>query len=185
MTGASIANAGCGEVATKPAAFVGGRTQSFLVRAAYQPGRFALVSDDDRGGDKVVGLWSVKLTSLGNLATAGIPDGATLDWGYAQWHSDGTEIMNSGGRAPATGNFCLGVWAKTGPSSYKLNHVALSYDAVTGLLNGTVKLHEVIKLDNSGNHFSGTVTFDIFAPNGPQVGHLTGTITGDRITADQ
>jgi hypothetical protein len=29
-----------------------------------------------------------------------------IDAGFAQWHSDGTEIMNS--HAPATSNFCLG-----------------------------------------------------------------------------
>jgi len=36
----------------------------------------------------------------------GIPDGVPLDDGYATWHSDGTEIMNSG-RVPKTGSF---VW---------------------------------------------------------------------------
>jgi len=36
-----------------------------------------------------------------------IPDGAQLDFGYTQWHSDGTELMNSGGHAANTGNFCV------------------------------------------------------------------------------
>jgi hypothetical protein len=47
--------------------------------------------------------------------------------GFSQWHSDGTEILNSS-RPPATSNFCLGVWEKTGPFAYKLNHFALSSD---------------------------------------------------------
>src|SRR5580704_2977875 len=32
-----------------------------------------------------------------------------LQFGYAQFHSDGTEFYNSGGFAPATQNYCLGV----------------------------------------------------------------------------
>jgi len=48
----------------------------------------------------------VKFTSKGNTAI-GIPDDATIDEGYAAWHSDGTEIMNSG-RVPKTGNFWMG-----------------------------------------------------------------------------
>jgi hypothetical protein len=31
-----------------------------------------------------------------------------IDWGFQQWHSDGTEITNSGGQLPATGNFSTG-----------------------------------------------------------------------------
>jgi hypothetical protein len=71
-----------------------------------------------------VGFWKIKFVSEGS---SGIPDGTVIDNGLAQWHSDGTEIMNSS-RPPATGNFCLGVWQKSGPSSYKLNHFALAYD---------------------------------------------------------
>jgi hypothetical protein len=54
----------------------------------------------------------------------GPPDDTPIDSGYVQWHSDGTEIMNSG-RPPQNGDFCLGVWEKTGRSRYKLNHFAL------------------------------------------------------------
>lgn len=38
-----------------------------------------------------------------------------LDNGFVQW------IMNSS-KPPVTGDFCLGVWQKNGPSSYQLNH---------------------------------------------------------------
>jgi hypothetical protein len=44
------------------------------------------------GPNSIVGLWSVTLTA----------GGGTFDWGYQVWHDDGTEIMNSGSRAPAT-----------------------------------------------------------------------------------
>jgi len=49
------------------------------------------------GGDaSIKGFWKVKFLSEGN---AGIPDGTVLDNGFAQWHGDGTEVMNSS-RAP-------------------------------------------------------------------------------------
>jgi hypothetical protein len=57
------------------------------------------------GGDAgIKGFWKVKFLSEGN---AGIPDGTVLDNGFAQWHSDGTEVMNSS-RAPVTQSFCMG-----------------------------------------------------------------------------
>src|SRR5260221_14560101 len=61
-------------------------------------------------GAPIVGFWHVKFISKG---TGFIPDGTVVDMGFSQWHSDGTEILNSS-RPPATSNFCLGVWAKTG-----------------------------------------------------------------------
>jgi hypothetical protein len=137
--------AGCGEIPGKPAASIGEKLQSYLVQAAYRPARFALVADNNPQGAAIVGLWSVAMRSLGN---EGIPDGTLLDWGYQQWHSDGTEIFNSGGRSPATENFCLGVWAKTGGSTYRLYHVALSYDA-SGTLNGTAKIREQVAVDTA------------------------------------
>src|SRR5215212_1066954 len=61
-----------------------------------------------RSGPQIVGLWQFEFTSAGNDGSPFyIPDGAPLDAGYAQWHSDGTEIMNSS-RDPITGNVCLG-----------------------------------------------------------------------------
>ena len=66
------------------------------------------------GPDTIVGLWHVTYTTSSNA-----PFAVSLK----EWHSDGTEIMNSGGRNPNTGAFCLGVWEKVG-SQYKLNHFA-------------------------------------------------------------
>ena len=88
--------------------------------SSYQP-RFLLVADKG-SDDRIVGFWKVKFVAEGN---PDIPDGTPIDDGLAQWHSDGAEIMNSGLRPPVTGNFCLGVWQKSGCSSYKLNHFGL------------------------------------------------------------
>jgi hypothetical protein len=56
-------------------------------------------------------MWNFQFVSEGNTGhNPSIPDGAIMDFGYNQIHSDGTEIIHSGGHARATGNFCLGVW---------------------------------------------------------------------------
>src|ERR1700754_3743133 len=64
--------------------------------ASPQANGFSLVSAST---PSIVGMWKVTFTSNGKL----------VDFGYSVWHSDGTEILNSGNRAPVTENFCLGV----------------------------------------------------------------------------
>jgi hypothetical protein len=137
-------------------------------------------------GPSIVGMWNVTFVSMGNTAhNPPIPDGATIDFGYAQWHSDGLEFFNSGGRSPSTQNFCLGVYRKTGFATWELNHLALSYDATTGDLNGKAVIRETITVDETGNTYSGTFTIDVFDPTtGNALDHLAGNITGDRITVD-
>ena len=112
---ASSAWAGCGAAAVKPAMWD-------RSGAAGDEARLIRVNN---GTPSIIGLWSIEFFAGANM----------IDFGYAQWHSDGTEIMNSGARAPATENFCLGVWSQTGPFSYHLNHFALSYDQTSGALN--------------------------------------------------
>jgi len=167
--------AGCGaEAAKSPAVFEKGKTDnSLLVRAANTFGQ------DHNAG--IVGLWSVTFSG-------GVPP----DWGYSEWHSDGTEIMNSGGHTAATGNFCLGVWAQIGPSTYKLSHFALGYDPSAdpahpqngGALAAKISIQETVTLDPRGNEFSGSVIETIYDPNGVKIaGPLSGTIVGHRVTA--
>ena len=134
-------------------------------------------------GASIVGMWSFQFVSKGNL-NAGIPDGTILDFGYTQWHSDGTELLNSGGRAPATENFCMGVWVQTGRYTYQLNHFALSYDAATGLLNGKANIAETVTLSLGGTIYSGTFTITNFDTNGNKVGTVSGQVTADRVTVD-
>ena len=164
---APSASAGCGEIQRQAAA------------AIRQPSQFVLVSDNEPAGAAIVGFWKFTFVSQNNL---GIPDGTVLEVGYAQWHSDGTEITNSS-RSPATGNFCLGVWKKTGPSSFKLNHFALSFD-LSGKPVGGANIREEVTVERSGDKFTGTFTIDNFDINGVHVRHIAGDVTGERITAD-
>lgn len=130
---------------------------------------------DTENNHTIVGLWSFRMTV----------GGQTADFGYQTWHSDGTELMNSGGRAPATENFCMGVWRQNGPH-YHLNHVALSYDPGTGQINARVNIKEDVMLDPSGMSFSGTFSLDVYDPSGTTkvAPTTTGNITAQRIRAN-
>lgn len=140
-------------------------------------------SDEDKDDDvSIVGFWHVKFISKGN-AGIGIPDDTELDNGFAQWHPDHTEIMNSN-RPPATSNFCLGVWEKKGHFNYKLNHFALSSQP-NGTLIGPTNIREEVTVDASGNGYTGSFAIQQFDLKGNPMGPLvTGNISAKRITVD-
>ena len=150
-------------------------------QGANQFGRasFLLVAGREGSDDRIVGFWKVQFLSEGN---PGIPDGAVLDNGFVQWHGDGTEIMNSS-RPPATGNFCLGVWQKSGPSGYELNHFALSSDP-SGNLVGPAQIREDITLNQRADQYEGTFTIDQYDVSGNPLAHVAGRVTATRITVD-
>lgn len=84
--------------------------QSWHGQGRLLPVAMIRVSDNnEREEAGIVGFWRVVFTAKGS---AGIADGTVIDKGFQQWHSDGTEILNSS-KPPITGNFCLGVWKKT------------------------------------------------------------------------
>jgi len=151
-------------------------------------------SGEDAGLPSIVGLWHFTFVAQGN-EPPGPPDGAVVDSGYVTWHGDGTELMNSG-RAPTTGDFCMGVWKQAARSTYKLNHFALAWawDPVapatgpgTGGADfvGPANIREVVTLDHTGNHYQGTFTLVQYAADGTTVlATVTGTVTATRITVD-
>ena len=130
-------------------------------------------------GSGIVGFWHVTFISKG---TGFIPDGTVVDMGFSQWHSDGTEILNSS-RPPATSNFCLGVWEKTGPSTYKLNHFALSSD-LNGNMVGPANIRENVTLGPQGTTYSGTFSVDQYDTSGNLFVHLVGEVKATRVTVD-
>jgi len=79
----------------------------------------------------------------------------------------------------------MGVWAQTGPSAYKLNHYALSYDATSGALNGYVRITEQVTLNQAGNQYSGSFTITEVDPNGNPLPGVAGVVKAVRLTADQ
>jgi hypothetical protein len=153
--------------------------QSWQGAAQFRRASFVLAAGQEDSDDRIVGFWKVKFLSEGN---PGIPDGTVIDNGFVQWHGDGTEIMNSS-RPPATGNFCLGVWQKSGSSSYELNHFALSFDP-TGNLVGPAQIREHVTLNHKANQYEGTFTIDQYDVSGNPRAHVAGKVTATRITVD-
>ena len=129
----------------------------------------------------IVGFWHVTFTSEGTTNPP-IPDGTVVDNGFAQWHSDKTEIMNSS-RPPATGSFCLGVFEKTGRAAYTLNHFALSWNP-DGTMQGPASIRETVTLARDGDSYSGTFSIDQYDTNRQLLAHIVGRVTATRITVN-
>jgi hypothetical protein len=167
---------------TKPSSAMG------FVPAMYRPGDATAgsllpVNDWDRDENAIVGLWQFKL------------GGFSVDWGTQAWHSDGTEIMFSGGQNPETGDVCQGVWRKVGESVYTLNHIAMGWMAPGGPFGLRVHYHMVVKLNPQANAFSGTYTASVYTESPPPadpfdespsllVASGKGTVTATRVNPD-
>jgi len=147
--------------------------------APSRSAKLRLASYQESEAAPIVGLWKFSFVAEGN---AEIPDDVVIDSGYVTWHADGTELMNSG-RAPMTGSFCMGVWKQTG-HTFKLNHYALSWDPSGTNLVGPANIRERVRVDPGGNSYSGTFTLDQYDTTGNVLVHITGNVTGKRITAD-
>jgi hypothetical protein len=151
--------------------------------------RAALLNDDDRDDDaSIVGMWHVMFTAK-TLNGAPIPD-TVIDNALVVWHSDHTEIMNSG-RPPQDGDFCMGVWEQVGRSKYKLNHFTWGgndYDPST-FVEGQVgppsatptHITEQVTLSRDGSHFTGTFTLDAHDTHNVATS-FTGVVTATRVT---
>jgi hypothetical protein len=193
---AAQANAGCYDLQQKVAPSPWQQQQSGQGQARFLSTAFVQVSDQGADTTSIVGLWKFAFTAEGN--TNGIPDGTPIDAGYVTWHADGTELTNSG-RAPTTGDFCMGVWKLVGPSTYKLNHFALAwaFDAnapVTGPgtggadFIGPANIRERVTLGPNGSTYKGTFTLTQYEPDGVTVVPPTpiiGTVKATRITVDE
>lgn len=178
----SNAMAGCGDLSSLQGPF---KLVDPQVQAKASTPRLEVASPEQRAssGASMVGMWQFQFISKGNTGhNPSIPDGALLDFGFSQWHSDGTEILNSAG-VPG-GGFCLGVWGQTGFLTFELNHFPIAFDPTTGAVANYINVREQDTLSPSGDSFSGTFTEDIYDPKGNHVDHLTGNVVATRITVD-
>jgi hypothetical protein len=143
---------------------------------------FLAIDNRDFFPPSIVGLWKFKFSpEIGG------------DFGTTIWHEDGTEIMVSAARDPAAGDVCMGVWKQTGRYTYELNHIAMGHDGPPGgppspTFTNTVHLHEFIRLDHSGNSYTGTIKAVISAANPGDpfdesnvMAQVSGTVTATRV----
>jgi hypothetical protein len=137
--------------------------------------RAALVSDDYSREPSIVGFWHIKMSVGVNV----------IDAGTQQWHSDGTEVIDSGWRSPLIGNVCFGVWKQIGERRYKLNHRGVGFDATGSAVNGIDSIIFEVTLSRDGNSYGGTFTIYPFDTSGNSMGSaVQGTVTGTRITVN-
>jgi len=178
---ASQASAGCGDLSGLSGLFTfaqpAGNERPLAVPTAASP--------EARSGSSasIVGFWKFQLISAGNAThSPSIPDGALLDFGYTQWHSDGTEIQNSAG-VPG-GGFCLGVWGQTGYLTFELNHFPIAFASPTGGVANYINIRQQVTISPSGDAYTGTFTENVYDSKGNQVDHLTGNVVATRMTVD-
>jgi hypothetical protein len=172
--------AGCGDYGKlKPSAFLPPQSGSLF-------GTLLPVSDRD-SADPIVGMWHATFTAEGN--EIGPPDGAPIDNALVAWHSDGTELMNSF-RPPQDGQWCMGIWKKTGKNTYVLNHIPWfgndTSGGPSGIGNpqGPARFLEKISVSPDGKSYTGTFTLDAYDTAGNQVAHIIGVINATRVTID-
>ena len=201
-TTAYPALAGCSifDPAMRPAQRVApGQEGARLIEAVYRPGSGGFIrvghetSEPDGG---IVGMWNVTFVSDG-VPPNPVPAGVMTDFGTVQWHDDGTEFMISGGRPPSTGDVCMGVWKQTGPSTFKLKHIALAWVSTDtppsmggpgpspAQFLGPALIHEVVTLNKSRDTYVGSFTIDQYNADASMVlVHISGTVTGTRVTVN-
>jgi len=181
MAPGAVAQCGLPGKMVKPAAWHPMSQRARLVMTSFD--------EDGEGPTSIVGFWHVIFTAQTSNGQA-IPD-TMIDNALSVWHSDKTEIMNSI-RPPQDGNFCLGVWERTGRMKYVLNHYAWFSNQFPndppvpiGPPSGPTHFVERVTLSPDGNQFTGTFTLDAFDATGKTiVQSFTGAITGTRITVN-
>jgi hypothetical protein len=128
---------------------------------------------DDPGG--IVGLWFT-VFKIGD---------SLWNRGFQQYHAGNTELSVDSSVPPVLGNVCIGVWKAQGARTFKLRHVTWNWNP-DGSPAGTFLLLTTVRLDRSGNSYSGTFESDSFDTANkviPEL-HAEGTVTGRRITVD-
>ncbi|MGH9494131.1 MAG: hypothetical protein ACRD3B_03970 [Candidatus Sulfotelmatobacter sp.] len=174
---AATAVAQCGSMSLKSP-----KLHSQAWRVTTDGAALQLVSSQN---DPITGMWHVTFTAKGN--TQGPPDGTPIDNALITWHADNTEIMNSG-RPPQDGDFCMGVWKKTGKSTYTVNHFAWGGNdtsgGTTGIGNptGPTRFVENVTLSADGNSFNGTFALKATDTSGNTTAEILGVLSGTRIT---
>lgn len=181
-----LAHAGCSFDDASPSKAAGWRP------AVYHPGSDGGLFLPASDRTSIVGLWKFEWLSKNTPThTNPMPDNTLIDFGLATWHADGTELMNSGIRNPADGDFCQGVWTAVSPDTYQLNHFALAYAG--GNYVGPAHMRLRVTVDGSGSRYSGvfvltqylaTVTPGHEFDENTALVTITGTVTGRRVTAN-
>ena len=77
----------------------------------------------------------------------------------------------------------MGVWAQLPPRSYRLKHIALSWNPTGTVFVGPAIITQEVTLGLKDDSYEGTFTLDQYASNGTtRLAHIEGTVAASRIT---
>ena len=114
------------------------------------------------GSGAIVGQWQVLM-----IAFPGTNNEFVFDFGFQQFHADGTELMISGGVPTTIGNVCIGIWERQAGGVIRLRHMAWNWtgnEVLGDLPTGYFLLEVTLRVDSQGTAYSGTwkaVSFDL------------------------
>ena len=135
-----------------------------LARPGTAPALAAAAQDANSNGGPIVGQWQVVMTAF-----PGTSNEFVFDFGFQQFHSDGTELMISGGVPPTIGNVCIGAWEREAGGVIRLRHMTWNWagnevlgDAPTGYF----LLEVALRTNAQGTAYAGrwrAASFDLGA----------------------
>lgn len=84
-----------------------------------------------------------------------------------------------------TGSFCMGVWKPLGHDTFKLPHIALSWDPTGTVFVGPTNIRETVSVNRRGDSYAGEFTLDQYATDEKTVlAHVQETMAATRVTVD-
>jgi hypothetical protein len=115
-------------------------------------------------GGSIVGQWQVVMTAFPRTANEFV-----FDFGFQQFHADGTELMISGGVPPTIGNVCIGAWEREAGGVIRLKHMTWNWagnEVLGDLPTGYFFLEVALRTNSQGTVYAGTwraASFDLGA----------------------
>lgn len=114
------------------------------------------------GAGPIVGQWQVLMTAF-----PGTNNEFIFDFGFQQFHADGTELMISGGVPPTIGNVCIGAWERQAGGEIRIRHMTWNWagnEVLGDLPTGYFLLEVTLRTNSQGTAYTGTwraASFDL------------------------
>ena len=146
------ASPGASPGATQPNAL---NVAAKLARPGTAPA-LAAAAQNGNGGGPIAGQWQVVMTAF-----PGTPNEFVFDFGFQQFHNDGTELMISGGVPPTIGNVCIGAWERDAGGVIRLRHMTWNWagtEVLGDLPTGYFWLEVTLRTNSQGTAYAGTWT---------------------------
>lgn len=125
-----------------------------LARPGTAPALAAAAQNASSSGGPIVGQWQVVMTAF-----PGTNNEFVFDFGFQQFHPDGTELMISGGVPPTIGNVCIGAWEREAGGVIRLRHMTWNWagnEVLGDLPTGYFLLEVALRTNALGTAYAGT-----------------------------